>query len=97
MGDLFCLRYTPTFTLISRKKQKADLGGDWCSGHCHSGDGGCGLIKVALFVVMVMLVLPRAAVVMVGRLVCVLVVVINMLMLVLVMIMVVIEMVIFLC
>ena len=96
MGNLFCLRYTPTFTLISRKKQKADLGGDWCSGHCQSGDD-CGLIKVALFVVMVMLVLPRAAVVMVGRLVCVLVVVINMLMLVLVMMMVVIEMVIFLC
>ena len=55
------------------------------------------MIKVALFVVMVMLVLPRAAVVMVGRLVCVLVVFINLLMLVLVMIMVVIEMVIFLC
>ena len=54
------------------------------------------MIKVALFVVMVMFVLPRAAVVMVGRLVCVLVVVINMLMLVLVMIMVV-TMVIFLC
>ena len=65
-GYLFCLRYTPTFTLISRKKQKADLGGGWYSGHSHSGDGGCGLIKVALFVVMVMLVLPRAAVVMVG-------------------------------